>query len=100
MLSQVVVEAIRERFGAQDVERVIAALRSIDVELLPPRGPWRDRIYLATLVMAGGDWGRFDQAVRMARIDWRDLLLSTGLEHESWPEDLRRLGFRLPYRIA
>jgi hypothetical protein len=100
MLSQLVVDAIRERFEASDAERVIAELESIDVKLLPPRGPWRDRIYLAILVMANGDSGRIVQAVRMAREDWRDLLASTGLEHENWPEVLRRYGFRLPYGIA
>ena len=79
---------------------MIAELQSIDVRLLPPRGPWRDRIYLATLVMAYGDPGRFDQARRMAREDWRDLLMSTGMEHDNWPEVLRRYGFQLPYRTA
>ena len=39
---------------------------------------------------------RFASALELARIDWRDLLVSAGLEHENWRDVLIAAGYQVP----
>ncbi|MFG2270438.1 hypothetical protein ACGFNY_11790 [Streptomyces chartreusis] len=47
-----------------------------------------ERLLTAALVIADGDVTRFRSAIRLARTDWRDLLVAGGLAHADWPQVL------------
>lgn len=47
-----------------------------------------ERLLTAALVIADGDVNRFRSAIRLARTDWRDLLVAGGLGHADWPQVL------------
>lgn len=68
----------------QDREEAYATLGQIhssDLERLPA----------AALIFAEADLTRLKRAVEQSHIDWRDLLLWTGLEQSSWREDLDQI---------
>jgi len=51
-----------------------------------------DRIRFAALKLSKGDLERLQEAVRLAKIDWRDLLVAAGFAndiniHQSWLPD-------------
>jgi hypothetical protein len=43
-----------------------------------------ERIQLAALLIAQGNLPKLDDAIRLGRSDWRDLLVAGGLAHEGW----------------
>lgn len=45
-----------------------------------------ERVMAAILIRAAGDWRQLDQAADLAQLDWRDVLMGTGLEHEGWEQ--------------
>ncbi len=52
-----------------------------------------ERIQAAIVLSAGGDLGRLHEAIELAEIDWRDVLVTGGLEHEDWESRLdKELG--------
>lgn len=44
-----------------------------------------ERIQAAIVLWAGGDLGRIRDSVGLSQVDWRDVLVRGGLEHEDWP---------------
>ncbi|MEV0912364.1 hypothetical protein [Streptomyces hokutonensis] len=79
---------IRRDFADADVARgIVGALRVLAVEL---EGSLQsaERLLTAAVVIAAGDVERFRSAVRLARTDWRDLLMAGGLGHADWPRVL------------
>ncbi|WP_157876803.1 hypothetical protein [Streptomyces graminilatus] len=81
-------ERVRRDFPDADVARGVAgALRVLAVEL---GGSQQDmeRLLAAAVLIAAGDVDRFRSAVRLAREDWRDLLVAGGLGHGNWPRVL------------
>ncbi|MEU1414006.1 hypothetical protein [Streptomyces sp. NPDC005731] len=81
-------ERIRRDFPEPDAARgVVGALRVLGVELEDSRQS-TERLLAAAVVFAAGDVERFRLAVRLARADWRDLLMAGELGHEDWPRVL------------
>jgi hypothetical protein len=39
---------------------------------------------------------RFHEALALARVDWRDVLVAAGLAGADWPAVLRAAGYRVP----
>jgi len=50
-----------------------------------------ERVLTAIVLVAGEDGGRLEDAIALARADWRDVLVSAGLADEDWPAQLDRL---------
>jgi hypothetical protein len=53
-----------------------------------------DRYRFAVLKLSGGDLGKLDRALRLAKIDWRDLLMGAGFgysvtAHLEWQPEPR-----------
>lgn len=53
-----------------------------------------DRCRCAALKLSGGDIRQLEEAVKMANIDWRDLLVAAGfandpLAHQRWMQEAR-----------
>lgn len=56
-----------------------------------------ERLQAAIVLSAGGSTSRLQEAVALAELDWRDLLVGAGLANEDWPTRLdRELGPRRP----
>jgi hypothetical protein len=54
-----------------------------------PHSPDGDeRLCGAVLICAGGDVDRLLEAAALAELDWRDLFVLAGLEHDDWPTKL------------
>ena len=82
---------VRERFGADEADLVISALREwrIPYEAEPPG----ERLVAAVVLVADGRLEGVDEGIEIAERDWRDLLVAAGLQHEDWRRVLRsRLG--------
>ncbi|MFF5844647.1 hypothetical protein ACIP4T_25480 [Streptomyces massasporeus] len=84
---------IRRDFPDPEAAKGIeGALRKLAVELEESRQS-PERLLTAAVVIADGDVDRFRSAVRLARTDWRDLLMAGGLGYGDWPtvldEELR-----------
>lgn len=47
-----------------------------------------ERIQAAIVLWARGNLGRLLDSVDLTSVDWRDVLVRGGLEHENWPERL------------
>ncbi|WP_233521588.1 hypothetical protein [Streptomyces triticagri] len=53
-----------------------------------PRMLGSERVQAAVVLAARGSVRGFVDAVQLARLDWRDLLMAAGLAHRDWPERL------------
>src|SRR5438270_7279857 len=85
-LSPRILEAIDVDFPAAQRAHVIDLLANVE----PPlhREP-HERLCGAILLLAHGDIDELLEAVALAEVDWRDLLVHAGLAHDDWPEKLR-----------
>jgi hypothetical protein len=93
LVSERLLRRIRTDFpepaSAEKIARRLAELAVLDT----PHQAWatsetRERIQAAIIVKAHGDTTEFEAAYRLATIDFRDLLMGSGLEHEDWPQRL------------
>jgi XTP/dITP diphosphohydrolase len=85
-VSQRLQAKVREEFAAATAEQVLQRLAALD----PPNAEKqsRERIQAATVLLAAGDRDKFEYYVRIANIDWRDVLVYSGLGTEDWPNRL------------
>jgi hypothetical protein len=49
-----------------------------------------ERVHAAIVLAADGRVDRLWQAAELSTLDWRDVLMGTGLEHGGWPAVLDR----------
>lgn len=74
--------------GVLRLLRALPARAGYDAETLAS-----ERVQAAIVLLAGGDLGRLRQALDLAAVDWRDLLVAAGLADDDWPGRLdRELG--------
>ena len=73
---------IRRDFG-DHADDVVAQLG-----LLPETSQDPERIQAAVVLRADGDHDAFLSELDLVRLDWRDTLMDTGLEHADWHERL------------
>ena len=77
-------------FG-QEAQRLAAELEQLPVSINSGQDP--ERIQAAVLLGAGGSAQAFSAMLDLARLDWRDLLVSAGLENGDYAKVMtRRLG--------
>jgi hypothetical protein len=87
MVSRRLERRVRSDFSPTEAEAVLARLGTLQLRL--DRSPEEtERIQGAVLLLAAGDSERFIDAAASAELDWRDVLLWSGLGEESWPERL------------
>ena len=96
-VAEIVRAEVRRRMGA-DAERAIAMLETTKLPMLAEadRTRERSRVHLAILKMADGNLARFQETLRMAAVDWRDVLVGSGLGNADWPRVLAAEGFPVP----
>jgi len=84
----------------------ISALAATPFPLVEPGSLLEQRVHLAIVKLVCDPWtsvheepraqDKFDSALKLGATDWRDLLVSAGLEHENWPEVLEEAGYQAP----
>lgn len=88
LISDRLLGRVRRDFPDADVRRgILGALRILAVELEDSLQS-TERLLTAVVVIAAGDVDHFRSAVRLARTDWRDLLMAGGLGDGDWPKTL------------
>jgi hypothetical protein len=97
-VSDVVRAEVGNRFHVSEGHQVLSALESANLPFLESaeRERERARVHLAIIKLADGDMGGFQQALAMARTDWRDVLVAAGLANADWPKVLQDAGWRVP----
>jgi hypothetical protein len=97
IVSDLVRREAQARFPA-DAAAVIESLGATPLAFLdaPDRARERDRVHLAIIKLSGGDVGRLPHILERAAIDWRDILVWSGLGQPDWPDVLRASGFPVP----
>jgi hypothetical protein len=97
-MNPVVVAEIRDRFSPPEAEHILQLFQSASLPLLdgPLRERGRARVQLAVLKLSGGDLTQVERWLREAELDWRDVLVASGLEHADWDKVLASAGFRVP----
>jgi hypothetical protein len=93
--SELVRLELAKRFSPDDVGPATAALEALSLQVGDSTGG-RDRIHLAAVLRSGGSVSALRDAIALAQIDWRDLLVAAGLGNSDWREVLRRHGMAIP----
>ncbi len=83
-VSERIAARVREDFRSEDVEE---ALRELATAY---DGQGSDRMQAAVVLRAEGDLKQLKRDVRESHIDFRDVLMYSGMEHGNWPEVLER----------
>jgi hypothetical protein len=97
-VSELVRREVRARFVPADVADAERLLEATHIPFLegPREQRGRDRVHLAILKLAAGNFEKFARHLALAATDWRDLLVAAELADEDWPEVLRTAGFPVP----
>ncbi|MGH9885830.1 MAG: hypothetical protein ACREBE_09895 [bacterium] len=98
LISELVRREVRARFSPADAPEVEYMLGATPLPLLdaPDRRRERDRVHLAILKLASGNFNEITRHLAVAASDWRDVLVAAGMGHANWPEVLERSGFPVP----
>ena len=84
MLSERVQARITRDFGRVRQADVAQLLDGLEWHSIGDSDDARERIHTAILVAAAGDPHRLSEAAHLARLDYRDLLMNTGLDGRDW----------------
>jgi hypothetical protein len=79
---------VRRDFPDADVARGVAGALRVLADELANSLQDTERLLAAAVFIAAGDVDRFRSAIRLARTDWRDLLMAGELGHGNWPHVL------------
>ena len=89
-VSQRIAGRIARDFRGEHATQAVDLLSSLEIGATSAEAA--ERICGALLIIAGGDEDRLVEAAVSAEIDWRDVLVRAGLEHDDWRA---RLDFAL-----
>lgn len=95
-----------EALPGEAATQAISRLETTSFPLAKPGSRLEARIRLGIVKLVCDPWHstraeptpieKFDDALRLANADWRDLLVRAGLEHEDWPQVLTAAGYEVP----
>ena len=88
MVSPRIAERVARDFKANVQVDVLELLESVakDRSHVYDTDAGRERIHAAMLILARGNVDTLLHAASEAEMDWRDLLVAAGLEHDDWPQ--------------
>ena len=97
VVSDLVRSEVQSRFP-NDAATVVEQLAVTPLPFLdaPDRTRERDRVHLAIIKLSGGDTAKLPHILDRAAMDWRDVLVWSGLGNADWPDVLRTAGFPVP----
>jgi hypothetical protein len=73
---------VRDNFSAYAAEDVLRRLGALNLALAEKQS--RERLQAAIVLLAAGDPDTFDYCARLADVDWRDVLVFSGLGDGDW----------------
>ena len=82
------VRRIQSEFPEEEAALVMDALGEARLASTEPLG---ERVLAGIVLLSQGDLTRFEESLRLAQTDWRDLLVAAGLADEDWPVRLDSL---------
>lgn len=82
---------IDREFPAGTAEEVARSLAGLPADAFG--GQDQERVMAGVILASDGQWERFRAALRLATVDWRDVLVAGGLADADWPA---RLEAELP----
>lgn len=88
-----VLRLIRQLFPPSEIAEVVNALAHTELPLINNNA---ERVFLAVLLLSGGDMQKFRQELELATIDWGDTLVAAGMADENWPEVVRAAERQIP----
>ena len=95
-LPEDIIARVRRDFSEDDMIPIIQLLS--DLQRQDPK-VFFDRILRCVVFVANGRFEKFADAVALARLDWRDLIVSA--EYDGWSgEDNRRRDLSWPFAAA
>jgi hypothetical protein len=95
MLPEDIIAKVQQDFSEDDAITILQMLSELQKE--DPK-TFFDRILRCIVFLAHGRFEEFAEAVALARIDWRDLIVIA--EYDGWSgEENRRRDFSLPFKI-
>lgn len=97
-LAPEVVSEVRKRFPEPAWSVVFALMETTPLPLLDSdkHELERNRVHMTAIKYSKGDIEQLKNAMNLASIDWRDLLVASGLGTADWQTVLRRAGFLVP----
>ena len=83
MLKGKTITLINKIFPFDERENIISMLNECGkhLPLIMDENPLAERIIFAAIKVSDGDTEEFNSALELAKIDWRDLLVWAGFEH-------------------
>jgi predicted NBD/HSP70 family sugar kinase len=79
---------ISKDYAPEDQQTVEELLLDVMSDLTKRGYEESERILAGVVLFGAGDVDRLLSAAQLALIDWRDVLMASGLEHGDWPERL------------
>ena len=77
-------QLISQQFGTL-TPQVIQWLERLNLPLVTSLGkPGVERVQTAIIIIAAGNMNRFLDAIQLAELDWRDVLVAAGLANGDW----------------
>lgn len=84
-VSDRVAARVRKDFPADEAEDALSWLATTETG-----GQDVERVHAAVVLSAEGSLRMLRNCVELSHLDWRDVLMGTGLEHGNWPKVLER----------
>ena len=79
-------QKIRRDFGDDNAEAVVARLNALKLANADLQDP--ERIQAAVVLLSQGDMTKLEANAHLAEVDWRDVLVFSGLGNADWPAQL------------
>ena len=89
------IRRVRQDFQHERVDAVLQLLLTIPDSLPLGSSQFPERMQAALVLPSGENFEAFLHHVRVARVDWRGVLVAAGLAEDDWPE---RFGSGTPVR--
>jgi hypothetical protein len=77
---------VRREFAVGSAAAALSRLASLQLALAGKQST--ERIQTAIVVLAAGDLAKLEQTAQYAEVDWRDVLVWSGLAEATWPARL------------
>lgn len=85
-ISERIARRVGRDYPASQRDAVIDLLESVELgssaSTVTDEG--QERVHAAMLIVAAGNVDRLLEASALAEVDWRDVLVDAGLEHDDW----------------
>ena len=83
MVSRRLEARVRSDFSPAEADAALRRLEALNLALAEKQS--LERIQAAVVLLADGDPEKLERCARLAEVDWRDVLVFSGLGNGDWP---------------